>query len=379
MKQRDIATNAAVFLVSLALSLGLVEAVLRALRLVPDDVHRVSMEPRPMFRRIDGIPDRVLVPGDYRQVFFTCRGSDCRPDKWVPIHVNSAGLRDVEHAAAKPAGTVRVMVLGDSFTAADGVENRETYAKRLESLLNSRFRGRPRFETINTAAASYTTYEQVCFLRRWGLRYQPDVLVVGLYLRGPLPAWDRSWAFDQRKLALFREFRRRLHALELPADLGNIPMRTTRFSAPLHLLRWLDAIRNKWTISRNTVSWYRLAWSEANPLGLGQLETALDELARLQSQRRIPVLVLIFPKLDWLDADYPLADLHERAAELCRTRGLPSVDLLPLLRGRRPSTLWQHPSDHHPSAWVHELAASVLFQRLLEGAQFRRALRIAGR
>ena len=51
--------------------------------------------------------------------------------------INSAGFRDQEHQKAKPDGTYRIVVLGDSTTAGNGVPVFESlYTERLEKLLN---------------------------------------------------------------------------------------------------------------------------------------------------------------------------------------------------------------------------------------------------
>ena len=378
MRWRGIAANSALCLASFLFSLGLVEVALRLFHIVPNDLHRVVFpSPAPLFQKLDGIPDHLYTPGDSQQIFFACQGSKCRPDKWIDVYVNSAGLRDVEHSAIKPPGTVRILVLGDSFTSAVGVATPETYAKSLESLLNGRFTSRPRYETINAGIDGYSTYEEVAFLKRFGLRYQPDIIVLGFYLNDAYPAWDKRWSADPRKIAMYGKFQKRMAALNPDRILSNIPATTLHFSGFLHALRWLKAFRTQIHIPKNSKEWYRFIWSDENPVGMEQIHSAFGELARIQRERRIPVLVLIFPKLDWLDSGYPLADLHERVHELCRRYGLEFVDLLPLLTGRKPSTLWHHPSDHHPSIWVHKLAASVVFQRLLAGSSYRRALRLA--
>jgi lysophospholipase L1-like esterase len=90
---------------------------------------------------------------------------------------NSRGLREEELPLAKPAGTYRILVLGDSTVLGFGVAVAERFSDRLEALLNAD--GRPaRFETINAGVPGYSLYHALVFLQREGLRYEPDLLVV---------------------------------------------------------------------------------------------------------------------------------------------------------------------------------------------------------
>ncbi len=53
------------------------------------------------------------------------------------VQVNSEGLRDREHTKAKPPNTLRVAVLGDSFTEAIHVPVEQTFWSKLERKLGN--------------------------------------------------------------------------------------------------------------------------------------------------------------------------------------------------------------------------------------------------
>src|SRR5262245_36014013 len=67
-----------------------------------------------------GFKNRPNASGFFRNSEFT-----------MEVRINSTGQRDREFPLAKPAGTYRVVVLGDSFTFGHGVAADETYVKRL--------------------------------------------------------------------------------------------------------------------------------------------------------------------------------------------------------------------------------------------------------
>ncbi len=95
------------------------------------------------------------------------------------VRTNSAGMRsDVEFAVEKPAGTLRVVGIGDSGMFGWNVEQNEDYFTVLGRLLNARGDGR-RYETINLGVPGYNTQMEVDTLVDKGLRYRPDIVVVG--------------------------------------------------------------------------------------------------------------------------------------------------------------------------------------------------------
>ncbi len=101
----------------------------------------------------------------------------------VPIHINSHGLRDVEHAWEKPAGTKRVLVLGDSFVEALHVPLEALLARQLEGLLEGlrQDAGQDRFEVISAGVSGYGTAAETLFFERDLSVYRPDVVVLAFY------------------------------------------------------------------------------------------------------------------------------------------------------------------------------------------------------
>ena len=104
-------------------------------------------------------------------------------DMWdgVPVTVNAKGLRGPELDYARRPGTARVLYLGDSVTVGYGLASHvESYpyltAERLQ-----RMGGGP-IETVNGAVNGYSTWQEVGWLEREGIRYQPDLVVLGFVL-----------------------------------------------------------------------------------------------------------------------------------------------------------------------------------------------------
>ncbi|MEO8498063.1 MAG: SGNH/GDSL hydrolase family protein, partial [Planctomycetota bacterium] len=76
----------------------------------------------------------------------------------VFVRTNSDGFRDREHPRAKPANTIRIAVLGDSYCEAMQVEQGQTFWSVMERDINQCLpAGSAAVEVINTGVAGYGT------------------------------------------------------------------------------------------------------------------------------------------------------------------------------------------------------------------------------
>lgn len=99
-------------------------------------------------------------------------------------NLSSQGLRDTEHNVAKPAGTYRIALLGDSATEGMQVPLQDTYGKQLERMLNKagKIPGKT-VEVINFGCSSYSNGQETLQLEQQVAAFKPD-LVVMMYNRG---------------------------------------------------------------------------------------------------------------------------------------------------------------------------------------------------
>ncbi len=104
--------------------------------------------------------------------------------------LSQKGWRDIERSVAKPAGTYRVALLGDSQTEALQVPLEKDFARLAEIQLNAKrksnaekFAGLNNIEVLNFGVSGYSTAQELLQLQKTVLTYQPDLVVV-LYSRG---------------------------------------------------------------------------------------------------------------------------------------------------------------------------------------------------
>jgi hypothetical protein len=142
------------------------------------------------------------------------------PLNGAPVSSNSAGMRGVrEYSRERGAPGLRVVALGDSFTFGQCVRDDETFAARLERRLASG-------EVLNLAVHGHGHDQQLLRLRREGLAYRPDVVLLGFY----------NADVDRNRLS-FRDYAKpRFRLRDGALELEGVPVPSPEeFGAQLHL------------------------------------------------------------------------------------------------------------------------------------------------
>lgn len=91
------------------------------------------------------------------------------------VRVNRDGLRDREHSVAKPAGTLRIALLGDSLCEAPQVALEDTFWSILARELAHPGRA---VEFINFGVSGYGTAQEWITLQTKVWKFQPDVVLL---------------------------------------------------------------------------------------------------------------------------------------------------------------------------------------------------------
>lgn len=123
-----------------------------------------------------------LVPDPYRHHALV-------PDSYAEIRqrdfdyiqrVNHLGLRGRETTVEKPAGTRRILMLGDSFTMGKGVEDSQTFSVLVENSLNASLAacGGGSVEVLNGGVDSYAPILSYLQFERELARLAPDLVVL---------------------------------------------------------------------------------------------------------------------------------------------------------------------------------------------------------
>jgi hypothetical protein len=269
--------------------------------------------------------------------------------RWFERHWadNSWGIRDdVEYSFARAPGTRRVTFFGDSFTAGHGVLVGERFVNRVRE-------ARPGWEVHAVAFLGRSTPEQLDDLSRiLAYGYQLDTVVL-VYCFNDLEP------FVPGMEEVYREMTR-------PAPRLLAPLVEHSYFLDSAWRRW-----SRWRAPRSGGGEDYFARIEEAYRG-GPWEAERDILRRFQVEVEKAggrLLAVTFPLLLHLGrGEAESHPMHERLAAHWEERGVPHLDLLPVLDAHRGSGLVVNSHDDHPSAFAHELAAEALLAFLDEHA-----------
>ena len=98
------------------------------------------------------------------------------------VSINSDGLRDREHSLDKPPNTLRIAVLGDSFTEAMQVNREEAFWSVMERDLLSCSHLRDRqVEVINFGQSGFGTTQEFLVLQHQVWKYSPEIILLAFF------------------------------------------------------------------------------------------------------------------------------------------------------------------------------------------------------
>jgi lysophospholipase L1-like esterase len=249
------------------------------------------------------------------------------PGARMTYPLNSGGLRGPEPDPFRP----KLLFVGDSFTFGEGVAYEDTFVARAEKALLPA--STPPLQAIDAGVPGYGTVEEAARLPELLRQYAPRAVVVVFVPNDPIPLDEE---IDREDL--------------LVAGPGAGGSRVLRLVAGA----WRSAGSD-----RAVLDWYHSYYFGARAVRWADARRALDDMRRRCADAHVPFGVVVFPILHQL-ADRPFRRIHAAVAAECGAMGVPLVDLTDAMTGPPERELWVHPTDHHPNARAHAVAARAI-------------------
>lgn len=307
------------------------------------------------------------------------RGYSHRPNtEWIQraegfarVKTNSRGFRDVEWTIEKPVDTVRIAVLGDSFTEASQVAQEERFTELIAQHLGEKgvFDGR-HVEVMNFGTSGYGTAQQLMTWRHEVKPYKPDFVLLafltGNDIRNNLEKLEgdpiRPYFVEHNgKLTLDESFRE--EQLPLSRSVGLTAARFSRVAQVVYQVsrgvranRKLDQLKSSssagarvaelglaepglstWIYSRPQEDTHEEAWRVTEKL-VSQLNAEVAECDARLLVVSLTNAIQVHPDAERRDQFAKLLELEDmsypdrRIMQHCRRAGIPALRLVPEMR-----------------------------------------------
>jgi len=256
---------------------------------------------------------------------------------------NAQGYWDYPRTFDKPAGTFRIVLIGDSVAVGDGVDIQDRFGQVLERRLNEKL-SYP-VELITLARTGYSSSQELVILKNEAFDYGPDLILWSYVLNDPAhPLYHDAngelgqYFYSPRfhlphfLAAGFFGLKEKVAALSCPDE----------YHAKLHCVYWPN------------------------------VESLFATLAQTAAAHQTPIAPILHPVFEkGRDfSTYSLADLHERLDALAAENHLPIIDLLDAYRQYDPDPIRRHTDERfdpwHPNAKGHAVAAEAIERFLLD-------------
>lgn len=313
---------------------------------------------------------------------------------------NRFGFNDQDYPLQKTQGVYRIVIVGDSFNWAGDREG--NYATMLEHMLDNHY-GSHRVDVINTGYPGTHTGEQLAMLKKFGLQYNPDMVILGFFagndffeadpnrkriivndcyvdidkrrerrfLGYPIITQSRVLLFLRQKYQLYMEKRRAQKEAEAwagatgqPAPVGNLAEET-----------FLNVDRAKLEFFNEKTSAKRFRSN------IEYIFRSITEMSDLLKSRNIKFMVAIYPeemqvspklfdtivaKFNLNRADYNLRLAQDLLKSFLETKGIPYLDLLDRFKEEEQKHELYLFRNTHWNRDGNQLAADILFDYLVK-------------
>lgn len=290
------------------------------------------------------------------------------------IHINAAGFRDRDYPQEKPPGTFRIAVMGDSFTFGMGVELTDTYHQQLATLLSEDIGEdtRENIEVLSFGVIGYQIWQHLALLQQRVLDYQPDVVILALFLddleKTYAPHHDPDWQPHN-------PFAQLLPPQPSPSQLWTLlDNLRRRLEHRYRHRRGADYLQGIEARKQSVNAFYRQVQSgQLAPQVYQQFGDSLEQfVAQVRAAGAAPLLAYI-PDASQLH-EAQRQDINRRIATIAAALETPYVDFTPSFEAAEdPRSLYLFPLDAHTSPQGHALMAQELEAALRQADLLRAA------
>jgi hypothetical protein len=274
----------------------------------------------------------LIEPSRDREILYQLKPNLNTYFKMARFKTNSQGLRDRGYSMPKPKETIRVAVVGDSFTLPAGVDIEDAYHSILEEELNARC-PQNTYEFINFAVGGYYLNQYWAVIEKEVMKWDPDIILIGFckyndYEIPPSKLFEKPYKVKEKGHPFFFQSFAIRSLKQFIKNLGKKDINKNQ------------RIDGNSTFAQEQVDYMIEIFSKIGSFGI---------------EKRIPIVVAnlgITP------------DEQHELESIVTNSSLYYVDLTPSFEGTKISEYSIFPTDNHPNSKANLVFANVLKEYL---------------
>lgn len=291
--------------------------------------------------------------------------------------ISAQGLRDEEVSVPKPAGRLRILLLGDSITFGIHIRRGRIYPDLLEQLLSERY---GEVDVINAGVCGYSTYNELQYYLTEGNKFEPDI-VITCFCMNDIINPRIHWRFGKSitlaipseaipnvehdvnfAIPLLQEPEGRFNTLLAKSKLFN----SVRRRCKLAIQKLTEPVIPTHLVLPDTTS-IRVLLNDKSP-EFRWLVSNFKRLKEVVTRDGARFMIVLFPLSYQLDEDYPFVP-QKLLSRICERDDIPCLDLLPSFRMYRKEELFLLEGAGYEDIWHmgeegHEVTARLIFDWL---------------
>tara|TARA_Y100000310_G_scaffold231756_1_gene234441 strand:- start:375 stop:1448 length:1074 start_codon:yes stop_codon:yes gene_type:complete len=286
---------------------------------------------------------------------------------------NSKGLRGKEFSYEKNEVN-RILGLGDSFTFGYGVEDDETYLSLLGENLGE-------YEIINAGLSGYGPQHILKFLKKEGMKYNPDKVLIALYIGNDIGSQGQELFSIENGVLVDKTLPKASFSLQVRQYLAH----------KLVLYNYLHLIKFRLDVNAGKVNPYTpevypfLLDEETLNNGFSFFQEIMKEMKNYLDNKGVELTVIIIPTKEQVSEEFMesfkekikevydkpdsvlenlgnLDVLHTRLLLFLEEEGIEHIDLLPVFKKLDEDLYF--PIDSHLNVKGHEATAIIVAKHL---------------
>ena len=230
----------------------------------------------------------------------------------------------------KPVNTFRIVLLGDSISAALMFPYNERFGSVIENLLNQAGKNK-HYQVLNFAVNGYSFFQKARLLEKEAGDFNPDLILIQYCLR----------------------------------DIGSAMTPLIWFSDKNPKLLSLALLTEKFIPKYGSVNYWK---NKYNSPEWNSVIQGLQKIKQIANNKKIPVVIVVFPfflKEGW--DNYPITFMHNKIADAAKKFNFYVLDLKECYSKYKVEDLIYSKKDiYHPNQFGYKIAGETTYNYLIK-------------